>query len=109
MSAELHEFRPEEVMAYLDGEVTGERALALADHIGQCLECASLADDFRSLSQQLIAWKIESSPLVDSPAILGVEALTAEEAIGAFKFDKKSIAALLLARDSAPAAARDRR
>src|SRR5437899_2102993 len=103
MSAELHEFRPEEVMAYLDGEVTGERALALADHIGQCLECASLADDFRSLSQQLIAWKIESSPLVDSPAILGVEALTAEEAIGAFKFDKKSIAALLLARDSAPA------
>ncbi len=106
MSAELHEFRPEEVMAYLDGEVTGEGALALADHIEQCLECASLADDFRSLSQQLIAWKIESSPLLESPAIQGVDALTAEEAMGAFKSDRDSIAALLPAQESAPVVGR---
>src|SRR6266704_2747406 len=102
MSAELHEFRPEEVMAYLDGEVTGERALALADHLEHCAECASLADDFCALSQHVIAWKIEPSPLVESPAIRGVEALTAEEAMGAFKFDKDSIAALLPAQESAP-------
>src|SRR5437879_1226798 len=106
MNAELHEFRPEEVMAYLDGEVSGERALALADHIEQCLECASLADDFRSLSQQLVAWRIESSPLVDSPVILGVEALTAEEAMGAFKSEKDSIAAVLTAQESAPTTGR---
>jgi hypothetical protein len=102
MSAELHGFQPEEVMAYLDGEITGERALALADHLQQCAECSALADDFCSLSQQLIAWKIEPSPLVDSLAILGVEALTAEEAMGAFKFDKESIAAFPPAHEPAP-------
>jgi hypothetical protein len=101
MSAELHGFHPEEVMAYLDGEITGERALALADHLQQCAECSALADDFCSLSQQLIAWKIEPSPLVDSLAILGVEALTAEEAMGAFKFDKESIAAFPHPQESA--------
>src|SRR2546427_5726577 len=106
MSAELHEFRAEEVMAYLDGEVTGERALALADHLQQCAECASLADDFRALSQQLVAWKIESSPLVESPAIRGVEALTAEEAMGAFNSDRDSIAALLHAQEPAAAVGR---
>jgi anti-sigma factor RsiW len=106
MSAELHGFQPEEVMAYLDGEITGERALALADHLQQCAECSELADDFCALSQQLIAWKIEPSPLVESPAILGVDALTAEEAMGAFKFDKESIAALRPAQESAPAAGR---
>ncbi len=92
MNAELHEFHPEEVMAYLDGEITGERALALADHLQQCAECSALADDFCALSQQIISWKTEPSPLVESPANLGVEALTAEEAMGAFKFDKESIA-----------------
>jgi anti-sigma factor RsiW len=106
MNAEVHKFQPEEVMAYLDGEITGERALALADHIEQCLECASLADDFRSLSQQLIAWKIEPSLLVESPADLGVEALTAEEAMGAFKSDKDFIAAVLTAQESAPVVGR---
>jgi len=106
MSTELHEFPPEEVMAYLDGEVNGEGALALADHLQQCAECASLADDFCALSQQLVAWKIEPSPLVESPANLGVEALTAEEATGAFKFDRDFIAALPPAKESAPAVSR---
>jgi anti-sigma factor RsiW len=50
MNLELHEFRAEEVMAYLDGEITGERALALADHLEQCTDCSSLADDFCTLS-----------------------------------------------------------
>ncbi len=102
MNAEVHKFQPEEVMAYLDGEVTGERALALADHLQQCAECSALADDFCALSQQLIAWKIEPSPLVESPAIQGVDALTAEEAMGAFKSDRGSIAALLPAQESVP-------
>jgi hypothetical protein len=106
MSAELHGFQPEEVMAYLDGEVTGERALALADHLEDCRECSSLADDFCALSQQLMAWKIESSPLVESPALRGVEALTADAAIGTFKFGRESIAASLPAQESASPAGR---
>jgi Domain of unknown function (DUF4349) len=65
MSTELHEFQPEEVMAYLDGEVTGARALALADHLENCTTCASLADDFRALSQQLIAWTFQPVALLE--------------------------------------------
>ena len=72
MNLELHEFRAEEVMAYLDGEITGERALALADHLEQCTDCSSLADDFCTLSQQLVGWKVEPAnleqPSMDSMA-----------------------------------------
>src|SRR5258708_1015413 len=106
MSIAIHEFQPEEVMAYLDGEITGGRALVVADHLQQCAECSAVADDFCALSQQLIAWKIEPSPLVESPAILGVEALTAEEAMGAFKSDGHTIASLLPAQESAPTTGR---
>jgi hypothetical protein len=106
MTAELHGFQPEEVMAYLDGEITGERALALSEHLEHCAECSELADDFCALSQQLIAWRIEPSPLAESPAILGVEALTAEEAMGAFKFDRDSVAAFPHPQESAPAVGR---
>jgi len=107
MSGIIHEFHPEEVMAYLDGEVTGERALALVDHLEHCAECSLLADDFCALSQQLIAsWKIEPSPLVESPALFGVEASTSEEAVGTFKSDGDSHAAFLPSQGSAPRAGR---
>src|SRR6266478_5775113 len=106
MSGAIHEFQPEEVMAYLDGEVTGEHALALADHLEHCAECSSLAGDFCALSQQLVAWKIESSPLVESPAILGVETPSAEEVPGAFKSDGDSHPAFLPSLESAPRAGR---
>ena len=66
MSTELHEFQPEEVMAYLDGEVIGARALALAYHLENCTTCSSLADDFRALSEQLIAWTFQPPALLES-------------------------------------------
>ena len=68
MTAEVHPFPPEEVMAYLDGEVTGQRAIALADHLEHCTECASLADDFCTLSRHLVAWKVEPS-LLKQPSL----------------------------------------
>lgn len=74
MNGELHEFRPEEVMAYLDGEVTGQRAIALADHVEHCAECSSLADDFCALSQHLVAWKVEPSPLKQPSLPVAIEA-----------------------------------
>ena len=65
MTAELHPFPPEEVMAYLDGEVTGERSLVLADHLEHCPGCSSLADEFCALSQQLNAWRVQPTALVE--------------------------------------------
>lgn len=80
MRAESHEFQPDEVMAYLDGEVTGERALALADHLEHCPDCSSLANDFCAVSQQLALWKVEASPLVQTPSDLHAEVPAALEA-----------------------------
>ena len=57
-----HPFEQEEVMAYLDGEISADRASEIAQHMQQCAECQELAAGFRNLSQQLAAWDIEMSP-----------------------------------------------
>src|SRR5262245_1455716 len=54
-----HEIQPEEVMAYLDGELSAKRAAAAADHLSRCAECQSLGDDFRLVSQRLNDWTVE--------------------------------------------------
>ena len=83
MSTELHEFQPEEVMAYLDGEVTGARALALADHLENCTTCSFLAAEFRALSQQLTAWEVQPALLVEPSMNLNreVESVPAREMV----------------------------
>ena len=73
MSAELHAFQPEEVMAYLDGEVKGARALAVAQHLENCATCSALADDFCALSQQLNAWRVPLAALEEPTPGLGKE------------------------------------
>ncbi len=57
-----HPFEQEEVMAYLDGEISADRASEIAQHMQQCAECQELAASFRNLSQQLVAWEVEPSP-----------------------------------------------
>ncbi|MGA8145695.1 MAG: DUF4349 domain-containing protein [Candidatus Acidiferrales bacterium] len=57
-----HPFEQEEVMAYLDGEITAGRATEIALHLQRCAECRALAASFHDLSYQLAAWEIESSP-----------------------------------------------
>jgi len=57
-----HPFELEEVMAYLDGEISADRASEIAQHMQQCGECRELAAGFRNLSRELSAWEIETSP-----------------------------------------------
>lgn len=57
-----HPFELEEVMAYLDGEISADRASEIAQHMQQCAECRELAAGFRNLSRELAAWEIEASP-----------------------------------------------
>ena len=58
-----HPFEQEEVMAYLDGEISADRASEIAQHMQQCAECQELAASFRNLTRQLAAWEVEPSPL----------------------------------------------
>jgi anti-sigma factor RsiW len=57
-----HPFELEEVMAYLDGEISADRASEIAQHMQQCGECRELATSFRNLSHELAAWEVETSP-----------------------------------------------
>jgi anti-sigma factor RsiW len=57
-----HPFELEEVMAYLDGEISADRASEIAQHMQQCGECRELAANFRNLSRELAAWEVETLP-----------------------------------------------
>ena len=62
MDSTTHPFNREEVMAYLDGELTPERATAAAAHLEQCADCRALAADLRTLSRQMPEWQVEALP-----------------------------------------------
>ena len=47
-------------MAYLDGELSAEQATEALSHLELCPECQTLAADFRGVSQELLAWEVES-------------------------------------------------
>jgi hypothetical protein len=59
MNYARHPVENQELMAYLDGELAVERAADVAGHLNQCAECQGVADDFRVLSQQMLAWRLD--------------------------------------------------
>ncbi len=61
MSTNRHPIEQEELMAYFDGELPTERATEALSHLELCPECQTLAADFRVVSQELMAWEVEST------------------------------------------------
>jgi hypothetical protein len=57
-----HPVAHEEVMAFLDGELSAADAQAISAHLDHCAECANLAEQFRSTSQALSRWRVPSVP-----------------------------------------------
>jgi hypothetical protein len=76
-----HGLIPEELMAYLDGELAADRAVGAASHLEQCAGCRELADGLRTVSQTLPAWEVEASGDRVSQGVM--EALRASEPAGA--------------------------
>jgi hypothetical protein len=60
MSTNRHPIEQEELMAYLDGELPADQATEALSHLGLCPECQTLVADFRGVSQDLMAWEVES-------------------------------------------------
>jgi Domain of unknown function (DUF4349)/Putative zinc-finger len=54
-----HAFDPQEVMAYLDGELEPQQATALAAHLEHCSECQTLAAGLRQVSERLLDFQVE--------------------------------------------------
>ena len=67
MSTNRHPIEQEELMAYLDGELPPDQATEALSHLELCPECETLAADLRGVSQELMAWEVES-PEVGIPS-----------------------------------------
>lgn len=60
MSTNRHSIEQEDLMAYLDGELLPDQATEALSHLERCPECQALAAGFRAVSQELLAWEVES-------------------------------------------------
>lgn len=63
MNVTTHPFTPEEVMAFVDGELPADRAQSLSAHLGQCPECRELVASLRNTSQTISNWKVAAGPV----------------------------------------------
>jgi hypothetical protein len=57
-----HSPTPEELMAYLDGEVAPDRAAVIHAHVSACESCQQLRDELRQTSHELLRWGVEAAP-----------------------------------------------
>jgi len=62
MTTTAHSVAPEEIMAWIDGELSASEAEAVTLHVAGCAECAALADDLRDTSQSLARWTVPAIP-----------------------------------------------
>ena len=62
MNSSTHLYEQEEVMAYLDGELSADRAAGVAAHLRECAGCAELAEQMRGVSAHLTNWSVEPAP-----------------------------------------------
>jgi hypothetical protein len=58
MNKIIHPTESEELMAYLDGELSPDRAAATAAHLNECAECQALVVELRGVSQTLHKWEV---------------------------------------------------
>ena len=80
MNTTIHPVAPEEVMAWLDGELSSAEARAVAAHLDTCGECANLAAQFHRTAQSLSAWSVPEVPSKLDEWVSGLEATTAPSA-----------------------------
>ncbi len=60
--AAQHIYTPEDIMAFLDGELSAAESGIIAAHLDECAECAGIADQFRATAQSLAAWTMPAPP-----------------------------------------------
>ena len=62
MTTTGHSVAPEEVMAFLDGELSAVEAQTVSAHLKDCAQCAMVAEQFRATSEMLSRWDVEAVP-----------------------------------------------
>jgi uncharacterized protein DUF4349/putative zinc finger protein len=59
MNTSTHDFLPEEVMAFLDGELAPEKSTLISAHLEACSSCRELTARLRTTSQSLLLWQTD--------------------------------------------------
>ena len=57
-----HAIAPEDVMAFVEGELSAADARMVREHLEHCAECALLADQLRETSEMLERWEVPAVP-----------------------------------------------
>jgi hypothetical protein len=57
-----HAMAPEDVMAFVDGELSAADARVVREHLEHCAECALLAEQLRGTSEMLERWEVPVVP-----------------------------------------------
>ena len=57
-----HAVAPEDVMAFVDGELSAADARVVREHLEHCAECALLAEQLRGTSEMLERWEVPTVP-----------------------------------------------
>ncbi|HEY1401273.1 MAG TPA: zf-HC2 domain-containing protein, partial [Terriglobales bacterium] len=58
MNKTTHPIEPEELMAYLDGELSANRDAEVVEHLSVCQECQGIVASLRGVSGSLDTWKL---------------------------------------------------
>jgi hypothetical protein len=61
MSTIEHIVAPEDLMAFLDGELAPERTVSVRAHLAECALCQSVAADLRAVSDEMRVWEVEAA------------------------------------------------
>ncbi len=67
----MHPVAPEEIMAFLDGELSADRAQSVSAHIEQCAGCGEIGESLRATSRKMAAWTVEAPGRLNECDILG--------------------------------------
>jgi Domain of unknown function (DUF4349) len=62
MSTKTHSIAPEEIMAHVDGELSGVYSDLVGGHIAECEECQKTAGEFQRDKKVMLNWRVESLP-----------------------------------------------
>lgn len=83
MPINTHAFSHQEVMAYLDGELSPETAAEMTAHLAHCKTCQEIAADLQGVTRQLSGWAVESTDAAGIPASLvtALETRAAQRAV----------------------------
>lgn len=85
MNATNHEFLPEEVMAFLDGELSAEKSAAFAAHLNKCADCSAVAANLHGLSKDLATWHVPqpSTSLEQAAGVRGLQSIQVRRSFSA--------------------------